>query len=91
MGYTIIYQWMGVYLSLPLSLYRSSRRNAVLMHLNSGNRLRLVMPPILFFSLQLPFTQLAYIIFPTAVANGIISGAFAFCGFSRHFVKLDAS
>ncbi|KAF8311442.1 hypothetical protein DL93DRAFT_2208961 [Clavulina sp. PMI_390] len=40
--------------------------------------LRLVMPPILFFSLQLPFTQLAHVIFPTAVANGIISGAFAF-------------
>jgi len=37
------------------------------------------MPPALFFSLQAPFTRLAYIIFPTAVANGIISGAFAFC------------
>lgn len=41
--------------------------------------LRLVMPPILFFTLQLPFTQLAHAIFPTAVANGIIAGAFAFC------------
>jgi ribosome biogenesis protein Tsr3 len=37
------------------------------------------MPPALFFILQLPFTRLAYIIFPIAVANGVISGAFAFC------------
>ena len=42
-------------------------------------RLRLVMPPPLFFALQLPFTQLAYVLFPVAVANGIISGAFTFC------------
>ncbi|KAF9482708.1 oxidoreductase [Pholiota conissans] len=42
------------------------------------DRLRLVMPPPLFFTLQLPFTQLAYAIFPVAVANGIISGAFCF-------------
>ncbi|KAF7289910.1 Ceramide very long chain fatty acid hydroxylase [Mycena indigotica] len=42
------------------------------------DRLRLVMPPILFYSLQAPFTHLAHRIFPTAVANGIISGAFAF-------------
>ncbi|KAJ7057832.1 hypothetical protein C8F01DRAFT_324686 [Mycena amicta] len=42
------------------------------------DRLRLVMPPILFFSLQAPFTRLAHILFPAAVANGVISGAFAF-------------
>ncbi|KAF8970221.1 oxidoreductase [Flammula alnicola] len=42
------------------------------------DRLRLVMPPTLFFILQLPFTQLAYLLFPVAVANGIISGAFTF-------------
>jgi 4-hydroxysphinganine ceramide fatty acyl 2-hydroxylase len=42
------------------------------------DRLRLVMPPPLFFILQLPFTQLAYVIFPVAVANGIISGSFTF-------------
>lgn len=42
------------------------------------DRLRLVMPPPLFFTLQLPFTQLAYLVFPVAVANGIISGAFTF-------------
>jgi len=41
--------------------------------------LRLVMPPILFGSLQMPFTRLGYVLFPTAVANGIISGAFTFC------------
>ncbi|EJD54831.1 oxidoreductase [Auricularia subglabra TFB-10046 SS5] len=42
------------------------------------DRLRLVMPPPLFFVLSFPFTRLAYAIFPTPIANGIISGAFAF-------------
>ncbi|KAF7323901.1 Ceramide very long chain fatty acid hydroxylase [Mycena kentingensis (nom. inval.)] len=42
------------------------------------DRLRLVMPPVLFFTLQAPFTWLAHKIFPAAMANGIISGAFAF-------------
>ncbi|PWN51308.1 Inositolphosphorylceramide-B hydroxylase [Violaceomyces palustris] len=41
------------------------------------DRLRLVMPPVLFAALSYPFTQLAYALFPVAVANGIISGAFA--------------
>ncbi|KAF9564482.1 oxidoreductase [Agrocybe pediades] len=40
------------------------------------DRLRLVMPPPLFIILETPFTQLAYKIFPVAVANGIIAGAF---------------
>jgi len=40
--------------------------------------LRLVMPPLLFFALSYPFTQLAHVLFPTAIANGIISGSFAF-------------
>lgn len=39
------------------------------------------MPPILFGSLQAPFTTLAHTIFPPGVANGIISGAFMFCEF----------
>ncbi|KAF8434523.1 hypothetical protein L210DRAFT_3763029 [Boletus edulis BED1] len=47
-------------------------------HFMPMDRLRLVMPPILFTVLQTPFTRLAYILFPTAVANGIISGAFTF-------------
>lgn len=47
--------------------------------LNPWVSLRLVMPPVLFFTLQAPFTTLAHAIFPTAVANGIISGSFAFC------------
>ncbi|KAJ7096720.1 oxidoreductase [Mycena belliarum] len=42
------------------------------------DRLRLVMPPVLFFTLQAPFTRLGHVIFPAPVANGIISGAFAF-------------
>ncbi|OWZ56375.1 oxidoreductase [Cryptococcus neoformans 125.91] len=41
------------------------------------DKLRLVMPPLLFFVLQTPFTKLAHIVFPKAIANGIISGAFA--------------
>ena len=43
------------------------------------------MPPILFGTLQAPFTQLAYKIFPTPIANGIISGSFAFCKWLRNF------
>ncbi|KAI0714227.1 oxidoreductase [Fomitopsis betulina] len=42
------------------------------------DRLRLVMPPVLFTILQAPMTQLAHALFPPAVANGIISGAFFF-------------
>jgi 4-hydroxysphinganine ceramide fatty acyl 2-hydroxylase len=37
------------------------------------------MPPILFSALSYPFTRLAYLLFPVAVANGVISGAFGFC------------
>lgn len=47
-------------------------------HFLPMDRLRLVMPPILFFALSYPFTRLAHIVFPTAaMANGVISGAFA--------------
>ncbi|KAF8601551.1 fatty acid-2 hydroxylase [Ceratobasidium sp. AG-I] len=42
------------------------------------DQLRLVMPPPLFAALSFPFTRLAYAVFPVAVANGVISGAFAF-------------
>jgi len=42
------------------------------------DRLRLVMPPALFIMLSTPFTQLAHKIFPMAIANGIIAGAFTF-------------
>lgn len=38
--------------------------------------MRLVMPPVLFFTLELPFTTLAHLILPRPVANGVISGAF---------------
>jgi len=47
-------------------------------HYMPMDRLRLVMPPFLFAALQAPFTKLAHTIFPTAMANGIISGSFAF-------------
>jgi len=60
------------------------------------DRLRLVMPPTLFFVLQLPFTQLAYVLFPVAMANGIIAGAFTFyilydcMHYALHHTKLPA-
>ena len=37
------------------------------------------MPPTLFAALSIPFTRLAYMLFPTGYANGIISGAYTFC------------
>lgn len=44
--------------------------------------LRLVMPPLLFFLLQTPFTKLAHAVLPTAFANGLIAGAFyAYVGY----------
>lgn len=43
------------------------------------NRLRLVMPPLMFSVLSFPMTQLAHLLFPPSMANGIISGAFVFC------------
>jgi uncharacterized membrane protein YjdF len=43
-----------------------------------ASRLRLVMPPVLFAALSFPFTRLAYLLFPTWMANGIISGSFTF-------------
>ena len=45
------------------------------------------MPPTLFTVLQFPFTQLAYVIFPVSVSNGIIAGAFTFCEFVHRFQK----
>ncbi|KAK8845572.1 hypothetical protein IAR55_006287 [Kwoniella newhampshirensis] len=60
------------------------------------DRLRLVMPPLLFFVLQTPFTRLAHLLFPKAIANGIISGAFAMYvmydlgHYALHHTKLPA-
>jgi len=58
------------------------------------DRLRLVMPPLLFFVLETPFTKLAHLIFPKAIANGIIAGAFLFyifydcCHYALHHTRL---
>lgn len=41
------------------------------------DRLRLVMPPILFAALSFPFLQLAHALFPTNLANGIIAGSYS--------------
>ncbi|ETW75957.1 fatty acid-2 hydroxylase 1 [Heterobasidion irregulare TC 32-1] len=60
------------------------------------DRLRLVMPPVLFTTLSLPFTRLAHKLFPAAVANGIIAGAFFFyviydcMHYAMHHTKLPA-
>ena len=43
--------------------------------------LRLVMPPLLFAALSIPFTRLAYALFPTAMANGVIAGSYTFCAY----------
>lgn len=40
------------------------------------DRLRLVMPPILFAALSGPFLKLAHALFPTHYANGIIAGSY---------------
>jgi hypothetical protein len=50
-------------------------------------RLRLVMPPVLFYVLQAPFTRLAHILFPAAMANGIIAGSFTFCKYLNLFIN----
>ncbi|KAH9941189.1 oxidoreductase [Epithele typhae] len=42
------------------------------------DRLRLVMPPVMFSALSFPMTRLAHLIFPTAMANSVIAGAFTF-------------
>ena len=69
MGFTTISLWIGK--NNPLGKYIRSA--------DTPDRLRLVMPPVLFVVLSTPMTKLAHFIFPTAVANGVISGAFTFC------------
>jgi hypothetical protein len=74
----------GIHHYLPMDRFVLFARTqlAMLIHVI---RLRLVMPPALFGALQLPFTRLAYVLFPTPVANGIIAGAFTFCTFCFFF------
>ena len=73
----------GIHHYLPMDRYVYSwiycRMQTCLIILSWCSRLRLVMPPPMFTILQFPFTQLAYTLFPVAVANGIISGSFTFC------------
>ncbi|KAI0711369.1 oxidoreductase [Earliella scabrosa] len=42
------------------------------------DRLRLVMPPVLFMFLSFPMTQLAHVLFPAAMANAVIAGSYVF-------------
>ena len=44
------------------------------------------MPPLLFVVLSTPMTKLAHMIFPTAMANGVIAGSFTFCECARLLV-----
>jgi 4-hydroxysphinganine ceramide fatty acyl 2-hydroxylase len=69
----------GIHHYLPMDRYVVPTHRHLQWIFSQDCSLRLVMPPILFGALQMPFTRLAYVLFPTAVANGIISGAFAFC------------
>ncbi|CDZ98463.1 fatty acid-2 hydroxylase [Phaffia rhodozyma] len=58
--------------------------------------LRLVMPPVMFFVLEYPFTNLAHMILPAWMANGVIAGAFTFyvgydcMHWALHHTKLPA-
>jgi 4-hydroxysphinganine ceramide fatty acyl 2-hydroxylase len=53
------------------------------------DRLRLVMPPILFAALSAPFLKLAHAIFPAPYAKGIIAGSYAMyiCYDCMHYVS----
>jgi len=65
-------------------------------HYMPMDKLRLVMPPTLFFLLSFPMTRLAHALFPVALANGAISGAFVFyviydsMHYAMHHTKLPA-
>ncbi|KAH9992271.1 fatty acid-2 hydroxylase [Russula vinacea] len=65
-------------------------------HYMPMDKLRLVMPPVLFLMLSLPMTKLAHVLFPTAMANGTISGSFVFyviydtMHYAMHHTKLPA-
>lgn len=45
------------------------------------------MPPVLFLTLSFPMTQLAHVLFPTAMANATISGSFVFCECTEFFLS----
>lgn len=44
------------------------------------------MPPLLFSVLSYPMTRLAHVLFPTAMANAVIAGAFVFCTLSSPII-----
>ena len=81
----------GIHHYLPvrhrsLSLFRS---NPDLFSSRQMDRLRLVMPPLLFVLLSAPFLKLAHTIFPTHIAYGVIAGAYFFyVGCSSTFLLL---
>ena len=60
------------------------------------DRYRLVMPPILFAALSAPMVMLAHIVFPAAVANGVIAGSYSMyvvydtMHYALHHTKLPA-
>lgn len=69
MVYIIICPWIGKHLNCLRIRHTFT----------NSHSLRLVMPPALFAALSFPFTQLAHVVFPAAMANGVIAGAFVFC------------
>ncbi|KAI3626686.1 4-hydroxysphinganine ceramide fatty acyl 2-hydroxylase [Malassezia furfur] len=46
-------------------------------HFLPMDKMRLVMPPILFATLSFPMLLLAHAVLPTAIANGVISGSYS--------------
>ena len=65
-------------------------------HFLPMDRYRLVMPPILFAALSAPMVMLAHIVFPAAVANGVIAGSYSMyvvydtMHYALHHTKLPA-
>lgn len=65
-------------------------------HFLPMDKMRLVMPPVLFAALSFPMLKLAHLVLPTAVANGTIAGSYSMYIFydtfhyAMHHTKLPA-
>jgi 4-hydroxysphinganine ceramide fatty acyl 2-hydroxylase len=77
----------GVHHYLPMDKYVQRRLDPSTTDMF---RWRLVMPPVLFFALSYPFTQLAHALFGMPIANGIIAGSFAMCMESQSWAYSSA-
>lgn len=72
----------GIHHYLPMDRYVTALSDLSALSDDILFRLRLVMPPALFAALSFPFTRLAHVVFPAAMANGVIAGAYVFCKFT---------